>query len=157
MKILISDIDGTLAKNNHRKHLKDDLDDYFRRAVFDAPNKIGLDLYKSINADLHVIISSRPVRWKRKDDTLLDLWYLTMYWLKYYRIPMTDLLLRNSNVAVNQLQEDKYIHLHKLLDYYKNNELVYLENDEHKAEQIKELFPYVDVNIISSSGARRLL
>lgn len=156
MIVLISDLDGTLAKNKHRAHLKNKPDAYFKHIAFDAINKIGYNLYKSINADRYIILSTRPIYWLCEDETKINIWYITLRWLKHYNIPINDLMLRDPNIKYEKTQEDKLTRLANIVEYHKNDDIIYLENQEDIATEVKNRFFNVNVNLVSYVGATRL-
>ena len=77
-KIVIFDIDGTLADNSHRQHFlegeKKDWKSFFDAMVFDKPVKPIVDLYQSlVDLDKHkiVIFTGRPVNYQHQTVTWL--------------------------------------------------------------------------------------
>lgn len=165
MTILISDLDGTLTNNKQRTHLENNLYKYFSNIGYDRKNKIGVDLYNSINADLRIIISDRPSYWPSNEEVehilstgkeVIKIWYITTVWLNYYQIDYDEIFFSDPKLSYKDVGEEKINQLIKFINSKKDEKIIYLEDDQRIAEKIKNMFSFVDVNLISYSGARRL-
>jgi phosphoglycolate phosphatase-like HAD superfamily hydrolase len=84
--ILITDIDGTLARSAWRDEYKPDWDSYHAASKLDKPYETTLDLISSLhNASWTIVaITTRPERWRR----------LTLDWLVAQHCPIDELKMR---------------------------------------------------------------
>lgn len=94
MKVVLFDIDGTLANIDHRRPIleKDphNWKDFFTAIGDDIPNQEIVDLYKIVCASNHyecIIVSGRPEQYRQ----------VTEQWLTWNHISFYRLMLRPEN------------------------------------------------------------
>lgn len=96
--IILCDIDGTIANNDHRQHFlegKKDWDGFFSELVNDLPIQIIIDkvIQEQSNGKEIVFLTGRPERYR----------YSTTLWLKEYFDFEFKLLMRADNDQRNKL------------------------------------------------------
>lgn len=108
-KVVIFDIDGTLAKIDHRlKHLEGmtpDWDAFFSTLEEDAPNEWCVKLARLyFNAGYRVyLVSGRPDKYKEK----------TFSWLEKHGIPYHDLFMRKEgDYRADDIIKKEILHNH---------------------------------------------
>lgn len=102
--IVLCDIDGTVANNDHRQHFlegKKDWDGFFSELVNDLPIQIIIDkvTQEQTNGKRVVFITGRPERYR----------YSTTLWLKEYFDFEFQLLMRKDNDQRHKIQIKKEI------------------------------------------------
>ncbi len=102
--IVLCDIDGTVANNDHRQHFlegKKDWDGFFSELVNDLPIQIIIDKVnqEQTNGKSIVFITGRPERYR----------YSTTLWLKEYFDFEFQLLMRKDNDQRHKIQIKKEI------------------------------------------------
>lgn len=102
--IVLCDIDGTVANNDHRQHFlegKKDWDGFFSELVNDLPIQIIIDkvTQEQTNGKSIVFITGRPERYR----------YSTTLWLKEYFDFEFQLLMRKDNDQRHKIQIKKEI------------------------------------------------
>ncbi len=140
-KIVLCDIDGTIANNDHRQHYlkgKKDWDGFFSELSKDIP------IYPVINLvnDEHqkgnkiVFLTGRPEKYR----------YSTTLWLKDFFNFEIILLMRKNNDKNNKLRVKKEI----FNNNFKVNEILYcIDNDYELLCQWKDLgVKTLDANLI---------
>ena len=102
--IILCDIDGTIANNDHRQHFlegKKDWDGFFSELVNDLPIQIIIDkvIQEQANGKEIVFLTGRPERYR----------YSTTLWLKEYFNFEFKLLMRKDGDRRNKLEIKKEI------------------------------------------------
>ena len=130
-KIILCDIDGTIANNDHRQHFlqgKKDWDGFFSELINDEPifpiiNKV----IKEHDAGKDIIfLTGRPERYR----------YSTTLWLKEYFNFKIDLVMRKNNDLRNKLIIKKDL----LMQNFNLDEIeLIIDNDENLVTMWKEL------------------
>jgi len=130
-KIILCDIDGTIANNDHRQHFlegKKDWDGFFSELINDEPifpiiNKV-IEEYKA-GKDI-VFLTGRPEKYR----------YSTSLWLKEYFDFELKVLMRKNNDKNNKLKVKKEI----FESNFKVNQILYcIDNDEELLKQWHEI------------------
>ncbi len=101
-KIVICDIDGTIANNDHRQHFlkgKKDWDGFFSELYKDKPIFEIIDKVNSLENEGHKIyfLTGRPEKYKLQ----------TKDWLKKYFTFDLELLMRNNSDRRNKIEIKK--------------------------------------------------
>ena len=121
-KIVLCDIDGTIANNDHRQHYlegKKDWDGFFSALINDEP------IYKIINQinELHsagkkiIFFTGRPEKYKN----------LTIKWLSQYFDFKIEIIMRKNNDRNNKLFTKKEMFTSR----FKSQDIFcFFENDE---------------------------
>jgi len=114
-KVIIVDLDGTLAINKHRFHLIDkslgnkvDWNSYFEACDEDSPNTSVIDTIKALKStgyQVHIFSA--------RGDVVRD---KTIQWLKRYDVPYDNLTLRK----MDSYTPDEELKKQWLLKYYPN-------------------------------------
>lgn len=129
--IILCDIDGTVANNDHRQHFlegKKDWDGFFSELINDLPIN---SIIKMLNTEVRkgnevIFITGRPERYK----------YSTNLWLKENFSFDYDLFMRKDRDQRNKLIIKKEI----FNEYCKNlNIILCIDNDEELLKQWEEL------------------
>ena len=129
--IILCDIDGTVANNDHRQHFlegKKDWDGFFSELVNDLPIQIIIDkvIQEQANGKEIVFLTGRPERYR----------YSTTLWLKEYFDFEFKLLMRNDGDQRNKLEIKKEI----FEKNFKSDEVYCVfENDYELIKMWKEL------------------
>lgn len=129
--IILCDIDGTVANNDHRQHFlegKKDWDGFFSELVNDLPIQIIIDkvIQEQANGKEIVFLTGRPERYR----------YSTTLWLKEYFDFEFKLLMRNDGDQRNKLEIKKEI----FKKNFKSDEVYCVfENDYELIKMWKEL------------------
>jgi len=102
--IILCDIDGTVANNDHRQHFlegKKDWDGFFSELVNDLPIQIIIDkvIQEQASGKEIVFLTGRPERYR----------YSTTLWLKEHFVFESKLLMRNDGDQRNKLKIKKEI------------------------------------------------
>ncbi len=120
--IVLCDIDGTIANNDHRQHFlegKKDWDGFFSELINDEPiyNVISLvnDEYKKGNKI--IFLTGRPERYR----------YSSTLWLKNYFKFKINLLMRENNDKNNKLKVKKQI----FETNFSPDEILYCIDNDH--------------------------
>ncbi len=130
-KIILCDIDGTIANNDHRQHFlegKKDWDGFFSELINDEPifpiiNKV-IDEYKA-GIDI-VFLTGRPEKYR----------YSTSLWLKEYFNFELKVLMRKNNDKNNKLKVKKEI----FESNFEADQILYcIDNDEELLKQWQEI------------------
>ena len=120
-KIVLCDIDGTIANNDHRQHLLKefkDWDKFFLELKNDSPIMSAINF---INKEHHlnsqiIFITGRPYRYKKETQTWLE---------KYFFFPLEIVMRKDGDTR------DKLIVKDEILDQFKLQNIKFiLENDE---------------------------
>ena len=130
-KIVLCDIDGTVANNDHRQHYlegKKDWDGFFSELINDSPIKHVIKRINQevLNGNEIIFITGRPERYR----------YSTNLWLKEIFSFSYDLFMRKNGDKRNKLIIKKEIfqnHLEKM------NIILCIDNDEDLLLQWREL------------------
>ena len=130
-KIVLCDIDGTVANNDHRQHYlegKKDWDGFFSELINDSPIK---PVIEKINQEIKngnkvIFVTGRPERYR----------YSTNLWLKEFFSFSYDLFMRKDGDQRNKLIIKKEIFQNHLEGM---NIILCLDNDEDLLLQWKEL------------------
>ena len=137
--IILCDIDGTVANNDHRQHFlegKKDWDGFFSELVNDLPIQIIIDkvIQEQANGKEIVFLTGRPERYRNS----------TTLWLKEYFNFEFKLLMRNDDDQRNKLEIKKEI-------FEKNfsSDEIYcgFENDK----EIIKLWKTLDLNVLDAN------
>lgn len=129
--IILCDIDGTVANNDHRQHFlegKKDWDGFFSELVNDLPIQIIIDkvIQEQANGKEIVFLTGRPERYR----------YSTTLWLKEHFDFEFKLLMRNDGDQRNKLEIKKEI----FKKNFKSDEVYCVfENDYELIKMWKEL------------------
>ena len=137
--IILCDIDGTVANNDHRQHFlegKKDWDGFFSELVNDLPIQIIIDkvIQEQASGKEIVFLTGRPERYR----------YSTTLWLKEYFDFEFRLLMRNDGDQRNKLEIKRII----FSENFEANEIAFcFENDIDLIKQWKNLgIKTIDVN-----------
>ena len=137
--IILCDIDGTIANNNHRQHFlegKKDWEGFFSELVNDLPIQIIIDkvIQEQVNGKEIVFLTGRPERYR----------YSTTLWLKEHFDFEFKLLMRNDGDQRNKLEIKRII----FSENFEANEIAFcFENDIDLIKQWKNLgIKTIDVN-----------
>jgi phosphoglycolate phosphatase-like HAD superfamily hydrolase len=94
MRVVLFDIDGTLANIDHRRSILEDDPhnwiDFFAAMGGDSPNKAVVDLYHLLWTSTEhecVIVSGRPDNYRK----------ITEQWFVWNNIPFSRLIMRSQN------------------------------------------------------------
>tara|TARA_B100000925_G_C21784703_1_gene377779 strand:- start:214 stop:645 length:432 start_codon:yes stop_codon:yes gene_type:complete len=137
--IILCDIDGTVANNDHRQHFlegKKDWDGFFSELVNDLPIQIIIDkvIQEQANGKEIVFLTGRPERYRNS----------TTLWLKEYFNFEFKLLMRNDGDQRNKLEIKKEI-------FEKNfsSDEIYcvFENDK----ELIKLWKTLDLNVLDAN------
>lgn len=137
--IILCDIDGTVANNDHRQHFlegKKDWDGFFSELVNDLPIHPVISLVKNEKANGKEIIflTGRPERYR----------YSTTLWLKNYFNFEFKLLMRKDNDQTNKIIVKEEI----FNENFCNDEIYcVIDNDE----QLLEMWERKGINVISAA------
>lgn len=138
-KIVICDIDGTIANNDHRQHLLKkfkDWDNFFKKMYLDKPINLVIDLIKKERLDKKEIIflTGRPEKYRK----LTDAWLEKYFDPNYKLIMRKDGDVRNKSITKEEMLKSNI----DLKDIYK----VY-ENDPELIDLWRKLeLSVVDIN-----------
>ena len=137
--IILCDIDGTIANNDHRQHFlegKKDWEGFFSELVNDLPIQIIIDkvIQEQANGKELVFLTGRPERYR----------YSTTLWLKEHFDFEFKLLMRNDGDQRNKLEIKRII----FSENFEANEIAFcFENDIDLIKQWKNLgIKTIDVN-----------
>ena len=137
--IILCDIDGTVANNDHRQHFlegKKDWEGFFSELVNDLPIQIIIDkvIQEQANGKELVFLTGRPERYR----------YSTTLWLKEHFDFEFKLLMRNDGDQRNKLEIKRII----FSENFEANEIAFcFENDIDLIKQWKNLgIKTIDVN-----------
>ena len=137
--IILCDIDGTIANNDHRQHFlegKKDWEGFFSELVNDLPIQIIIDkvIQEQVNGKEIVFLTGRPERYR----------YSTTLWLKEHFDFEFKLLMRNDGDQRNKLEIKRII----FSENFEANEIAFcFENDIDLITQWKNLgIKTIDVN-----------
>ena len=128
--IILCDIDGTIANNDHRQHFlegKKDWDGFFSELVNDLPIQIIIDkvIQEQANGKEIVFLTGRPERYR----------YSTMLWLKEYFNFEFRLLMREDNDQSNKIIVKDRI----FQENFSHNEIYFvIDNDQKLLEMWRE-------------------
>tara|TARA_B100001121_G_scaffold263391_1_gene244217 strand:+ start:1188 stop:1613 length:426 start_codon:yes stop_codon:yes gene_type:complete len=138
--IILCDIDGTIANNDHRQHFlegKKDWEGFFSELVNDLPIQIIIDkvIQEQVNGKEIVFLTGRPERYR----------YSTTLWLKEHFDFEFKLLMRNDGDQRNKLEIKKEI----FKKNFKSDEIYCVfENDYELIKMWKELnLETIEVNL----------
>ena len=120
--IILCDIDGTVANNDHRQHFlegKKDWNGFFSELVNDLPIQTIIDkvIQEQLSGKEIVFITGRPERYR----------YSTTFWLKSYFDFEFQLLMRKDNDQRNKILIKKEIFEENFV-----NEEIFLAIDNDK-------------------------
>lgn len=137
--IVLCDVDGTVANNDHRQHFlegKKDWDGFFSELLNDMPIIPIIDLVNKEHANVKeiVFLTGRPERYR----------YSTTLWLKEHFDFEFRLLMRKNNDQRNKLEIKKEI--------FENNFHPYeifcvFENDK----ELIKLWKTLDLNVLDAN------
>jgi hypothetical protein len=139
--IILCDIDGTVANNDHRQHFlegKKDWDGFFSELVNDLPIQIIIDkvIQEQVSGKEIVFLTGRPERYR----------YSTTLWLKEHFDFEFKLLMRNDGDQRNKLDIKRII----FSENFEAKEIAFcFENDIDLIKQWKSLgITTIDVNAL---------
>ena len=130
-KIILCDIDGTIADNDHRQHFlqgKKDWDGFFSELINDEPIDSIIEMLNQevIAGNSIVFVTGRPERYR----------YSTNLWLRDNLNFNYDLFMRSNGDKRNKLAVKKDI----FLQYLKNMDIKFcIDNDKDLIDQWREL------------------
>jgi hypothetical protein len=139
--IILCDIDGTVANNDHRQHFlegKKDWDGFFSELINDKPIYPVIDIVNKeyLDGKKIVFLTGRPERYK----------YSTKLWLKEYFDFDSEIYMRNNDDKNNKLKVKKEIFN---LNFNKRQILYCIDNDYDLLKQWEEMgLKIIDANLI---------
>ena len=137
--IILCDIDGTVANNDHRQHFlegKKDWDGFFSELVNDLPIQIIIDkvIQEQGSGKEVVFLTGRPERYR----------YSTTHWLKEHFDFEFKLLMRNDGDQRNKLKIKKEIFEN---NFHPDEIFCVFENDK----ELIKLWKTLDLNVLDAN------
>ena len=137
--IILCDIDGTVANNDHRQHFlegKKDWDGFFSELVNDLPIQIIIDkvIQEQVSGKEIVFLTGRPERYRNS----------TTLWLKEYFYFEFKLLMRNDSDQRNKLKIKKEIFEN---NFHPDEIFCVFENDK----ELIKLWKTLDLNVLDAN------
>ena len=137
--IILCDIDGTVANNDHRQHFlegKKDWDGFFSELVNDLPIQIIIDkvIQEQASGKEIVFLTGRPERYR----------YSTTLWLKEHFVFESKLLMRNDGDQRNKLKIKKEIFEN---NFHPDEIFCVFENDK----ELIKLWKTLDLNVLDAN------
>lgn len=137
--IILCDIDGTVANNDHRQHFlqgSKDWDGFFSELVNDLPIQIIIDkvIKEQISGKEIVFLTGRPERYRSS----------TTLWLKEYFDFEFKLLMRNNGDQRNKLKIKKEIFEN---NFHPDEIFCVFENDK----ELIKLWKTLDLNVLDAN------
>ncbi|MDB4828761.1 hypothetical protein OAH56_00665 [Gammaproteobacteria bacterium] len=141
--IILCDIDGTIANNDHRQHFlegRKDWERFFSELILDKPIYKIIENVKKLSKDRDVIfITGRPERYR----------YSTISWLKEYFNFEIVLYMRNDNDLRTKVETKKDIFNSINIDIDSVSHV--FENDLDLIEMWEEMgLNVIDINLLLS-------
>lgn len=132
-KVILVDLDGTLALGRHRQHFLEgetkDWDGFHGACGKDEPNENLIAMLQALSKHDHYIIHIVSGRCDSTKD-------ITEFWLNNYSVPCDILTMRNST----DFTEDRKLKLQwvKEFEYTPNNTLVVFEDRQRMVDAWRE-------------------
>jgi acid phosphatase class B len=139
--IILCDIDGTVANNDHRQHFlegKKDWDGFFSELINDKPIYPIIDIVKKeyLDGKKIVFLTGRPEKYR----------YSTKLWLREYFDFDSEIYMRNNDDKNNKLKVKREIFN---LNFNKRQILYCIDNDYDLLKQWEEMgLKIIDANLI---------
>ena len=140
--IILCDIDGTIANNDHRQHFlegKKDWEGFFSELVNDLPIQIIIDkvIQEQANGKELVFLTGRPERYREKTES----WIKKYFNCKYRLLMRKDTDKRNKIISKQEVLFENNISAENISIVFENDEnlINYWTEKGFKVEDVNKI------------------